>query len=295
MSSDPFRLLGLDGKTATDADVRRAYAERLRRTRPEDDRDGFMALRDAFERARQSLRRRAACDNDAEAEDEAPLRRTAAAMTFAAEPTGPRPEAAQETIDYNSEMAAGGTFEPQTPPPGHAEAADDQAPVPAPFGVRVGKAMDRLIDVLTAAPPGAQRKDVMAVLDHPDVAGIEEFQALQARVRQFLCDRTGFSGDPQALRTPDWLTADVFQALDTYFGWTRQPVTLSWLRKQNDWLVRVRNQIAWEAMPEAQRRKAALAQVRAEKNRGGGGWIWLWIGAGILALQVARAVYSAGA
>ncbi|MGA1343663.1 MAG: hypothetical protein ACO33A_11605 [Hyphomonas sp.] len=302
MSSDPFRLLGLDGKTATDADVRRAYAERLKRTRPEDDRDGFMALRDAFERARQSVRWRGACDNEAEVEPEAqaeaetekPPNCAEALIIRAAGPSAPRPEAAREAIDYNAEMAAGGRFEPQTLAPGFTEAASGQAPVPAPFDIRVGKTMDRLIDLLTAGPLGAQGKDVMAVLDHPDVAGIEEFQALQGRVRQFLCDRTGFSGNPQALRTPDWLTADVFQALDAYFGWTRQPVTLSWLRQQNDWLVRVRNQIAWDAMPEGQRRKAALAQVRAGKSRSAGGWVWLWIGAGILVIQVARALSSAG-
>ena len=54
------------------------------------------------------------------------------------------------------------------------------------------------------------------------------------------------------------------------------------------------NQIAWDAMPEGQRRKAALAQVRAGKSRSAGGWVWLWIGAGILVIQVARALSSAG-
>jgi len=68
MSSDPFELLGLNPRTATDADVRRAYAERLKVTRPEDDRAGFVALRQAFEQARERVRWRG---DDFEDEDEA--------------------------------------------------------------------------------------------------------------------------------------------------------------------------------------------------------------------------------
>ena len=289
MSSDPFKLLGLDGKTATDADVRRAYAERLKVTRPEDDRDRFMALRDAFERARQSVRWRDQYGDEDEDQDDADeSERDHITLTPV-----PLPGEAAAGIDYNSEMAAGGTFEPQTAD--YDDADQDEYPElpPDAFEVRVGETMERLIDVLTSGPFGARGKDVVAVLDHPDVAGIEEFQALQWRVRQFLCDRTGYNADPQALRTPDWLTADVFQALDEYFGWTRQPVTQSWLRHQNDWLVRVRRQIDWEAMPEAQRKQAALAESKAEKS-GSGGWSWLWLGAGILAWQVIRAMTGNG-
>ena len=289
MSSDPFKLLGLDGKTATDADVRRAYAEQLKVTRPEDDRDGFMALRDAFERARQSVRWRDQYGDEDEDEDDAnDSERDHITLTPVS-----LPGEAAAAIDYNSEMAAGGTFEPQTAD--YDDADQDEYPElpPDAFEVRVGETMERLIDVLTSGPFGARGKDVVAVLDHPDVAGIEEFQALQWRVRQFLCDRTGYNADPQALRTPDWLTADVFQALDEYFGWTRQPVTQSWLRHQNDWLVRVRRQIDWEAMPEAQRKQAALAETKAEKS-GSGGWSWLWLGAGILAWQVIRAMTGNG-
>lgn len=288
MSSDPFKLLGLDGKTATDADVRRAYAERLKVTRPEDDRDGFMALRDAFERARQSVRWRDQYGDEDENEDDAgESERDYITMTPV-----PLPGEAAEVVDYNAEMEAGGKFEPQTADYDDAYADDYEEPPPDPFDVRVGETMDRLIDVLTSGPFGARGKDVMVVLDHPDVAGFEEFQALQWRVRQFLCDRTGYNGDPQALRTPDWLTADVFRTLDEYFGWTRQPVTQSWLRQQNDWLVRVRKQIDWEAMPAAQRKQAELADKQAEKK--GGGLIWLWVGAGILIVQVVRALTGNG-
>jgi len=284
MSSDPFTLLGLDGKTATDADVRRAYAERLKVTRPEDDRAGFMALRDAFERARESVRWRDEYgDDDEDYADEGEAAQHAAPV-----------QAPAEVIDYNAEMAAAGSFEPLAMDLDDPDTDKDREPPPDAFEVRVGGTIERLIDVLTAGPFGARGKDVMAVLDHPDVAGIEEFQALQWRVRQFLCDRTGFNDDPQALRTPDWLTADVFRTLDEYFGWTRQPVTQSWLRHQNDWLVRVRKQIDWEATPKEQRKQAALAEIKAEQSQSGGGWMWLWVGAGILGVQVIRALTGSG-
>jgi hypothetical protein len=50
--TDPFRALGLTRKTATEANVKAAYARLLKVTRPEDDRAAFMALRQAFESAR---------------------------------------------------------------------------------------------------------------------------------------------------------------------------------------------------------------------------------------------------
>lgn len=291
MSSDPFKLLGLDRKTATDADVRRAYAERLKVTRPEDDRDGFMALRTAFEQARNEVRWRDQYGDDDEYGDEDDADESE--KDHITLTPVPLPGEVAEVIDYNAEMAAAGSFEPQTADHDDAHEDEYEAPPPDAFEVRVGEAMERLIDVLTSGPFGARGKDVLAVLDHPDVTGIEEFQALQWRVRQFLCDRTGYNADPQALRTPDWLTADVLRTLDEYFGWTRQPVTQSWLRQQNDWLVRVRKQIDWEAMPKEQRKQAALAEIKAEKS-GGGGLVWLWIAIGILGSQVIRALTGGG-
>lgn len=50
-SSDPFQYFDLDRKTASPSDVKRAYAKRLKVTRPEDDPAAFMTLRSMLEAA----------------------------------------------------------------------------------------------------------------------------------------------------------------------------------------------------------------------------------------------------
>lgn len=53
MRADSFwNILGLDGPTGDAKVIRRAYAKTLRATRPDEDPEGFMALREAFERAK---------------------------------------------------------------------------------------------------------------------------------------------------------------------------------------------------------------------------------------------------
>jgi hypothetical protein len=320
MSSDPFDLLELDRATATDADVRRAYAARLKTTRPEDDRAGFMALRAAFEQVRNEVRwRDEYADHD---QDHGPpddyVQSTAHLIdTEAVEPPPPAapegdagiawapPDAATEAPLLDSEPQPG----PAPDEPG-AETAETL------FEDRIGRAMDRLVDTLTATGRAPKVRAVMAIIDGEDVAGIEEYQSMQWQVRQLVCDRTGYNLEPPELRIPDWLTLEVFDALDQYYGWTRQPVMQSWVRRLNDWMVRVRRELAWLATPKEERKQAELnrllgkgapegirpvhlskGQSRWEhepSGEGKGSQIWLWIGAGILLSQIVRFIGSAG-
>ncbi len=262
MSFDPFRLLGLDARTATDADVRRAYAERLKVTRPEDDRAGFMALRAAFEQARQAIRWRDQYgddnddphkdDDDEDAQDHSPPDEYGQSSAETGRPPAPA---------RMNASPAGMPVEADAPPddPGKEDHEETEE-----YSDPVNRTMRALIDALTGAPFGPSVKRVMAIVEADDVAGIEDYQALQWQVRQLLCDRTGYYLEPQELRTPDWLRLDVFDALDRYFGWSRQPALQPWVRGLNDWLVRVRGEIEMKSLPASERRKAEFQRVRDE-------------------------------
>ncbi|MBA3068785.1 MAG: hypothetical protein FP825_09915 [Hyphomonas sp.] len=262
MSSDPFDLLGLDRASATEADVRRAYAERLKTTRPEDDRAGFMALRAAFEQARENVRWRTEYGEDDPYED------------YEEEGAGAA-EAAPAPAGDSDEL----TFAPEPEPddePGPQD-TDEQT-----FETRIDRAMDRLVDLLTATGFEPDLKHLKACLDDNDVAGIDEFQTLQWRVRQLLCDRTGYNLDPQEIRRPVWLTLEVFDTLDQHFGWTHQPTTNPFLRRLNDWLSRVRTDIAWYAAPQEARKQALLKDMKSADKEERGSMAWLGAAGGII-------------
>lgn len=55
-SNDPFKILGLSRKEATKTSVKKAYSVKLKETRPDDDPEGFMALRDAYQQALNTVR-----------------------------------------------------------------------------------------------------------------------------------------------------------------------------------------------------------------------------------------------
>ncbi|WP_350333450.1 hypothetical protein [Coralliovum pocilloporae] len=55
-SADPFSVLEIERKGATLSDVKKAYARRLKIVRPDDDPAGFIALREAYDQARNIVR-----------------------------------------------------------------------------------------------------------------------------------------------------------------------------------------------------------------------------------------------
>lgn len=265
MSSDPFELLGLDRTTATEADVRRAYAERLKVTRPEDDRAGFMALRAAFEHARESVRWRDDYPEDDPYEDyEEDEDDNEAPETARAEPD-------RSTLTLAQALEPEPTYEPEP------QDTDEQA-----FEARIDRAMDRLVDLLTATGLEPELKALRARLEDNEVAGIDEFQALQWRVRQLLCDRTGYNLEPQQIRRPMWLSLEVFDTLDNFYGWTTQPTTHPYVRRLNDWLAKVRTDIAWYAAPQEARKQAVLQELTGADKEERGSLLWLGAAGGIL-------------
>ncbi|MBA3068786.1 MAG: hypothetical protein FP825_09920 [Hyphomonas sp.] len=230
MSSDPFDLLGLDRATATEADVRRAYAERLKTTRPEDDRAGFMALRAAFEQARENVRWRTEYGEDDPYED------------------------------YDEEGEYGEDYDYQL----------TEVQLPHDIDVWDQTHLHDLISALTSAEAeGHDTAEVArAILSTTHHSGIDDFAIMRDRLRSRICEETGLfhavwsSGternfianwtdvwDFQQARPtsmwPKWLTREAMNELDSYFQWTQEVSHKRWIYLQNDWLSQVVRELQW--------------------------------------------------
>jgi len=65
-----YKVLGLDGPPNDLKTVKKAYAKALRSTRPDDDPNGFMKLREAYNFAKQDIAYREANADDINAEQD---------------------------------------------------------------------------------------------------------------------------------------------------------------------------------------------------------------------------------
>ncbi|MGE6698892.1 hypothetical protein ACQKH5_14440 [Hyphomonas sp. NPDC076900] len=294
MSSDPFTLLGLDRKTATEADIRKAYAERLKVTRPEDNRTAFMALREAFERARQEARWRAEYPEEYEEDDEA----------AEAEPEASSAPSEGRQIGKLTEQAVD-TVTRAAPSPQDADAdleedEDAEAYTPSDFDLRIDAAMQKLHEALISPWGPPSRADLDALFNSPDLEGIDEYRALQWQVRNYLCHATGYYAQSGDVQLPPWLTLRLFDDLDAQFGWVRQPSSHPAERHMNAWLRRVREGVEWHEAPYEVRKQREfdrlLNRPAPEKIKDSypGSNVWLFIGAGILAYVVIRALSGLG-
>lgn len=275
MSSDPFELLGLERTSATEADVRKAYAQRLKVTRPEDDREGFIALRAAFELARQEARWREQYPDDAAQEDE--------------QDGGDESHSGRRADDATESLA-------DTPP------TEDTLSVhthPASLDERIDEAMEQLIQALTAPWGPPRTTDLAALLDAQGLDSIDEYQALRWRVRLMLCEATGYYRQHEKVQIPDWLTLRVLNELENHFNWIRQPSIHPQERRQNAWLRSVHETLDWNEMPQEVRKQRELDKLlgRTPENPRGtsdGSNTWLFIGASILVFVVFRALTGWG-
>lgn len=297
MSSDPFTLLGLDRKTATEADIRKAYAERLKVTRPEDDRAAFMALREAFERARQEARWRAEYPADYEEDDE-----DAEVETETEACSDPSGDGHSETLTEQASDTATRTA-PLAPNAEDDQDADfdeeEEDYIPSDFDRRIDAAMQKLHEALISPWGPPSRADLDALFNAPDLEGIDEYRALQWQVRNYLCHATGYYAQSGNVQLPAWLTLRLFDDLDAQFGWVRQPSSHPAERHMNAWLRRVRESIEWHETPQEVRKQRELDRLlgRTPENPKGtsdGSNTWLYIGAGILLFVVLRALTGFG-
>jgi hypothetical protein len=236
MSSDPFALLGLDRKTATEADVRKAYAERLKVTRPEDDRAAFMALREAFERARQELNWHHSQTGDA------------------------------ETLPHTSGM-------PQEQEVADEESDFDHQQEDSPFHPGVSQLVQSL--EAGGEDSGNLEEIARTGLNNPDYFGIDESSALAASLRLYLCLATGmkshvesseiylpynthwtaiwpFDLDQPSEHWPKWLTLEVYDLLNSNYHLTDESDLRGTGRLVVDWLTQVRLELQRKELPSTE-------------------------------------------
>lgn len=286
---DPFALLGLNRKTATEADVRKAYAERLKVTRPEDDRAAFMALREAFERARQEARWR---------------------EQYAAEEDEYEDEVVSAPAGVSQPIASDGDSQSSTPEPLVLEEApgidedyvedEEDDYVPTDFDKRIDAAMQKLQQALTSPWGPPSTADLAALFNRPELEGIDEYRALQWSVRNFLCHATGYYSENQEIYLPPWLTLRVFYDLDAHFGWVRQPSSHPAERHLNAWLRQVREKISWHATPYEERVKRERDRLLGRNGHQPpaqsdfGSIVWLLAGAGLLISVIIRGLIGSG-
>lgn len=297
MSSDPFALLGLDRKTATEADIRKAYAERLKVTRPEDDREAFMALREAFERARQEARWRAEYPEEYE-EDFEDAEAELQAYPAPSE-DGQTGAVTEQQADTDASAPAPAVNTEDDPDADFDEEEEDY--IPSDFDRRIDAAIQKLHEALISPWGPPSRADLDALFNQPDLEGIDEYRALQWQVRNYLCHATGYYAQSGDVQLPAWLTLRVFDDLDAQFGWVRQPSSHPAERHMNAWLRRVREGIEWHEAPYEVRKQRELDRLLSRpapqkiKDSYPGSNTWLYIGAGILGYVVLRALTGLGA
>ncbi len=103
----------------------------------------------------------------------------------------------------------------------------------------VGVAM-RDIEALIETPwAGSSKVAWEEILSRDEVQYIDEFQLLDTRLRQFVCQKTGYENSDSPLKKPDWLNEEVVLLLDDTFGWNHQSGRHMWEHEQYKWLQRI--------------------------------------------------------
>lgn len=266
-SPNPFHYFGLDSKTATERDVKKVYAEKLKTIRPEDDREGFMTLRSCFESARQEIRWR---EEDAAYE----------AAEMAESPpqeTGPEAEAFSQTQAERAPEPPKEQFNPVIHDQWHdlsAPAHDDPVPPvelapPPPDQPDPVEMALAAIAALTNSPfAGSSFSPWQAILDRDELQTIDNYQIFSDRLRTFICEETGLYDEVEdgtsgpLMRFPPWLTVTVLKGLGNTFGWHKQHSRTYWTRSENDWIAKLGIEYAKPGDPTQRQAKAAASRNR---------------------------------
>ncbi|MAK61399.1 MAG: hypothetical protein CMK09_10500 [Ponticaulis sp.] len=273
-SSDPFQYFELDRKTATQSDVKRAYAKRLKTTRPEDDPAAFMTLRSKLDSALQQVKWREQNealtpdyedeDFETEEDDEDTDENEAVLTDIASGAPEETPDRAtaetdipanENDLDNSSasdmdlpDLTGASWDEPDDDP--WAEEPDlepqsSSAPAPAqtPFFLtdaeRVRSAIEDITDLLNRPSDRVKWANWTAILDREAFDGLDVFQLLSSELRAFLCRHTGMGDPDRQVSLPPDIPASILIKIDDRFGWSQQSRADWYSRDQNIWISRL--------------------------------------------------------
>ncbi len=249
---DPFHYFELSRKDATAADVKRAYAKRLKVTRPDDDPAEFMRLRKNFESALNSIKWRdedrangyddAYEDEDESDETEALVEPPATSPVSAAPEPVRAPDAPPQNIPPTPEGAEwseddADPFGPDTPPPSE--------PATQPWGFTpddqtlVKNAVDQIRTLMDDTERRQKWSAWLAILDNEHLEGIDTFQMLSYRLRNLVCQETSPEEGRTVARLTDRINPSILLHLDDRFGWSKQTGTDWVTRNENLWISRL--------------------------------------------------------
>lgn len=215
--NDPFGVLGIAAEGASRGDVKRAYAKKLKTTRPDDDPQAFMALRESYEQALQHIKW---------AEEDAAYAASAALENMELE--GPETESKEtEAIEAGGEINTPTQTSNLPPPqtqPADPALAEQITPAPEPQPQPEPTIVDDIMPQIEALiTPPVWTKDLSnwtSLLDQGSDGSIDEFQDLSARIRHLVCKAGGMYHDTdEPFKRADWITLDLLVLLDEHFGW----------------------------------------------------------------------------
>ncbi|MEO5757318.1 MAG: hypothetical protein ABIQ51_10740 [Mesorhizobium sp.] len=204
MSTDAFEVLGIGRDGATENDLKKAYAAKLKQTRPAQDREGFIELRDAYEKARQYIRN--------------------------AKPPGNLVTSVKGSYktDVDLEDEISNIIE--------IELNFLSSQILTSPAIRVLKK----IEILVADPWQWQRmENWLQVLDDADLRTIDDLQEFDALLLSYICQESGVEERSNPLVKP-WMSHQLIELFDRRFGWVRnsgsdflQTRELDWFRSLN--------------------------------------------------------------
>jgi len=237
MFIDAFSTLGIsDGKDVTEREIKRAYATKLKLININGDRDSFIALRQAFEQARDQVNRREYF-REITSPDEAHIAEDIDALALKNVPV-PKERPVPATLEAHALRAIEDDIETLL-----IENIEPHAPREAALARTASIAIEapalramNAVETLIAEPSKWQRIDSwLAILDGELLQTIDDIQEFETRMRTYVCEQSGFGERQRPLAKP-WMMPRLLDLLDERFGWTRNRGSNYWERQQLDWL-----------------------------------------------------------